>query len=222
MKGVLAHRLRTSRPRLILAGDLIRKLTMDANALASRPILAEDLTLELFHCHAAPTRSTVIESEGVQTAMDTQVIEFALEAPTTGPLASSSATCGQMAMSAPVCPLHKCEHIRRTFAALESCAGRAISLGGAKRIVACKSSPFRVAPPINSMALVISVLLKVRVEHHRKLNEFGANVRFQLASMIGWGGWIRTNEWRLQRPLPYRLATPQCESIFDQIRIQKT
>ena len=28
--------------------------------------------------------------------------------------------------------------------------------------------------------------------------------------LIGWGGWIRTNEWRLQRPLPYRLATPQC------------
>ena len=26
----------------------------------------------------------------------------------------------------------------------------------------------------------------------------------------GWGGRIRTSEWRLQRPLPYRLATPQC------------
>ena len=25
----------------------------------------------------------------------------------------------------------------------------------------------------------------------------------------GWGGWIRTIEWRLQRPLPYHLATPQ-------------
>lgn len=25
---------------------------------------------------------------------------------------------------------------------------------------------------------------------------------------VSWGGWIRTNEWRLQRPLPYRLATP--------------
>ena len=25
----------------------------------------------------------------------------------------------------------------------------------------------------------------------------------------GWGAWIRTREWRLQRPLPYRLATPQ-------------
>ena len=25
----------------------------------------------------------------------------------------------------------------------------------------------------------------------------------------GWGGWIRTNEWRSQSPLPYRLATPQ-------------
>src|SRR6266851_9515703 len=25
----------------------------------------------------------------------------------------------------------------------------------------------------------------------------------------GWGGRIRTFEWRLQRPLPYHLATPQ-------------
>ena len=24
-----------------------------------------------------------------------------------------------------------------------------------------------------------------------------------------WGGWIRTNEWRIQSPLPYHLATPQ-------------
>jgi hypothetical protein len=24
----------------------------------------------------------------------------------------------------------------------------------------------------------------------------------------GWGGWIRTNAWRSQSPLPYRLATP--------------
>src|ERR1700730_5014511 len=23
-----------------------------------------------------------------------------------------------------------------------------------------------------------------------------------------WGGWIRTNEWRIQSPLPYHLATP--------------
>src|ERR1044072_6703912 len=26
---------------------------------------------------------------------------------------------------------------------------------------------------------------------------------------IGWGGWIRTNECRFQRPVPYHLATPQ-------------
>ena len=25
----------------------------------------------------------------------------------------------------------------------------------------------------------------------------------------GWGGWIRTNECRHQKPMPYRLATPQ-------------
>jgi hypothetical protein len=27
---------------------------------------------------------------------------------------------------------------------------------------------------------------------------------------FNWGGWIRTNAWRSQSPLPYRLATPQC------------
>lgn len=27
--------------------------------------------------------------------------------------------------------------------------------------------------------------------------------------LISWGGRTRTYEWRLQRPLPYHLATPQ-------------
>jgi len=31
---------------------------------------------------------------------------------------------------------------------------------------------------------------------------------------VGWGARIRTWEWRYQKPLPYRLATPQCRSIF--------
>ena len=26
---------------------------------------------------------------------------------------------------------------------------------------------------------------------------------------FGWGGWIRTNECRHQKPMPYHLATPQ-------------
>ena len=30
-----------------------------------------------------------------------------------------------------------------------------------------------------------------------------------LLQNIGWGGWDRTSEWRIQSPLPYRLATPQ-------------
>lgn len=29
------------------------------------------------------------------------------------------------------------------------------------------------------------------------------------AKTDGWGAWIRTMEWGLQRPLPYHLATPQ-------------
>ena len=31
----------------------------------------------------------------------------------------------------------------------------------------------------------------------------------KLWSLFGWDGWTRTNEWRSQSPLPYRLATPQ-------------
>lgn len=27
------------------------------------------------------------------------------------------------------------------------------------------------------------------------------------SAMMFWSGWIRTNEWRIQSPLPYRLAT---------------
>jgi hypothetical protein len=32
---------------------------------------------------------------------------------------------------------------------------------------------------------------------------------FGLASVLGWGGRVRTCEWRHQKPLPYHLATPQ-------------
>ena len=35
------------------------------------------------------------------------------------------------------------------------------------------------------------------------------NLRSFGKSTFGWGGWIRTNEWRNQNPLPYHLATPQ-------------
>src|ERR1700730_12741885 len=37
-------------------------------------------------------------------------------------------------------------------------------------------------------------------------------------NFFGWGGRIRTSEWRLQRPLPYRLATPQSLGDKDYIR----
>src|SRR5439155_6043753 len=30
----------------------------------------------------------------------------------------------------------------------------------------------------------------------------------------GWGGWIRTTECRLQRPMPYHLATPQYDTGY--------
>ena len=34
--------------------------------------------------------------------------------------------------------------------------------------------------------------------------------------LSGWGGWIRTNECRHQKPMPYHLATPQCFPIVYQ------
>lgn len=34
-------------------------------------------------------------------------------------------------------------------------------------------------------------------------------VQYSLIKTSGWGAWIRTMEWGLQRPLPYHLATPQ-------------
>ena len=36
------------------------------------------------------------------------------------------------------------------------------------------------------------------------------NIKFLKEQKIGWGARIRTWEWRYQKPLPYRLATPQC------------
>ena len=33
--------------------------------------------------------------------------------------------------------------------------------------------------------------------------------RLNLTDELGWGARIRTWEWRYQKPLPYRLATPQ-------------
>ena len=35
----------------------------------------------------------------------------------------------------------------------------------------------------------------------------------RLAERHGWGGRVRTSEWRNQNPLPYHLATPQCGRV---------
>ena len=40
-----------------------------------------------------------------------------------------------------------------------------------------------------------------------------ANIRSFCVLLIGWGDWDRTSEWRIQSPLPYRLATPQSGTI---------
>ncbi len=45
----------------------------------------------------------------------------------------------------------------------------------------------------------------------RHLRRFCQGRRRSLDSRLGgWGGRIRTSAWRYQKPLPYRLATPQC------------
>lgn len=35
-----------------------------------------------------------------------------------------------------------------------------------------------------------------------------------MLALTGRGGWIRTNEYRSQSPVPYRLATPLCSGQF--------
>lgn len=37
----------------------------------------------------------------------------------------------------------------------------------------------------------------------------GLKSKFKPIARGGWGGWIRTNECRHQKPMPYHLATPQ-------------
>ena len=37
----------------------------------------------------------------------------------------------------------------------------------------------------------------------------GLKPKFKPIAHGGWGGWIRTNECRHQKPMPYHLATPQ-------------
>lgn len=37
----------------------------------------------------------------------------------------------------------------------------------------------------------------------------GLKPKFKSFICGGWGGWIRTNECRHQKPMPYHLATPQ-------------
>ena len=47
-------------------------------------------------------------------------------------------------------------------------------------------------------------------ESHRSRTRYGV-------PRTGWGGRIRTYKWRLQRPLPYHLATPQENSFAPQL-----
>ena len=49
----------------------------------------------------------------------------------------------------------------------------------------------------------------VLIAHPQAIKKAPINGTF----FIGWGGWIRTNEWRNQNPLPYHLATPQSTAI---------
>ena len=44
---------------------------------------------------------------------------------------------------------------------------------------------------------------------YESLKNQGLAKNFANPVQSGWGGWIRTNECRHQKPMPYHLATPQ-------------
>jgi hypothetical protein len=44
---------------------------------------------------------------------------------------------------------------------------------------------------------------------HGEVNRTRGSVSSGFLNDVGWGGRIRTSAWRYQKPLPYRLATPQ-------------
>ena len=61
-----------------------------------------------------------------------------------------------------------------------------------------------------------ALLVNRRAERQRikKLPQSG------VLTSIGWGGWIRTNECRTQKPVPYHLATPQCDLMYSRVFIE--
>ena len=61
----------------------------------------------------------------------------------------------------------------------------------------------------------ISVTILMSTKHANIRNPKSA-----IRNQKSWGAWIRTREWRLQRPLPYRLATPQCSCQLSVARCQ--
>ena len=63
-------------------------------------------------------------------------------------------------------------------------------------------------PPLASAHSIRDRTL-VLIAHPQAIKKAPINGTF----FIGWGGWIRTNEWRNQNPLPYHLATPQSTAI---------
>jgi hypothetical protein len=58
-------------------------------------------------------------------------------------------------------------------------------------------------PEIFQISHELFVFRQRRPLHH------GTFLSRVIVDFIGWGGRDRTFVWRLQRPLPYRLATPQ-------------
>ena len=60
---------------------------------------------------------------------------------------------------------------------------------------------------VSAVALGNQRLAILDVEHGQQ--PFYSNDKSIIVVQNGWGGWIRTSAWRHQKPLPYRLATPQ-------------
>ncbi len=64
--------------------------------------------------------------------------------------------------------------------------------------------------------LIIIYLPVTRLNIYKRLQHF--TLDWVCFGNVGWGGRDRTCEWRHQKPLPYRLATPQQATVVAECR----
>lgn len=58
------------------------------------------------------------------------------------------------------------------------------------------------------------MITKATFELKIMIKKQGLKPKFKSFARGGWGGWIRTNECRHQKPMPYHLATPQHKTLL--------